>query len=131
MAASSSGISSNESIIIGDETGMHYAMSLRTERPIEGCELIAHPFLFLKGGSLDNATRAKLMDANPHKFTFKWFRGPRRQMCQNNNCPRGNTYDPVNWSRAAIGGSSLRCVTCEKAGIAGQLSVFCSARYPN
>ena len=106
---------------------MHYALSCRTERPIAGCELAPHPFLFLKGGTLDNATRAKLMDQNQHKFTFRWFRGPRRQLCQSEQCPRGSTYDPVSWSKAAVGGSSLKCAICEKSGVAGHLSLFCSA----
>ena len=109
-------------------TGMFFALSMRTERPIEGCEVLAHPFLFLKGGTLDNASRAKVMDNNPHKFKYRWFRGPVRQLCQFDNCPRGSTYDPVAWSKPAVGGASLQCAVCAKAGVAGHHSLFCSAR---
>lgn len=106
--------------------GTYYQMSLRTDRPIESCELSPYPFLYLKGGNLDNAARQKKMDSNPYKFDYRWFRGPRKRICQNESCPRGSTYDPVYWSKAAIGGASLRCATCEKAGVAGHLSLFCS-----
>jgi CCR4-NOT transcription complex subunit 6 len=107
--------------------GTYYQMSLRTDRPIEGCELLPYPFLYLKGGNLDNAQRQKKMDLNPHTFTFRWFRGPRRKICQNEQCPRGGTFDPVYWCKHAMGGSSLRCATCEKAGVANHSSFFCSA----
>ena len=122
---------SSSSVVQGAyaDDGMHFTLSSRTDRPIEGCEILAHPFLFLKGGALDNASRAKVMDNNPHKFTYRWFRGPRRQLCQSEQCPRGSTYDPVFWSKAAVGGASLQCAICAKAGIAGHHSLFCSARY--
>ena len=107
--------------------GTYYHMSLRTDRPIQGCELSPYPFLCLKGGTLDNAARQKKMDSCPYKFSYNWYRGPRRRICQNEQCPRGSTYDPVYWSRTAIGGASLRCATCEKAGVAGHLCMFCSS----
>ena len=108
---------------------MVFALTCRTERPIQGCELTPYAFLYLKGGTADNLTRQKHMDANPHKFTFRWSRGPRRQLCQCEQCPRGSTYDPTYWSKAAVGGASLKCAICEKAGVAAHLSLFCSARY--
>ena len=107
--------------------GTYYQMTIRTERPIEGCELSPYPFLYLKGGSLDNGARQKKMDSNPHKFSFRWFRKSRKQTCQNARCPRGNVYDPVYWTRTSIGGSSLKCATCDKAGVAGYLCFFCSS----
>ena len=120
--------STSASLDVGND-GTFYQMTLRTDRPIEGCELSPYPFLYLKGGTLDNGARQKKMDSNPHKFSFRWFRKPRRQICQNNQCPRRSTYDPVYWTKTAIGGSSLRCATCEKAGVAVHLSLFCSSRY--
>ena len=112
-----------------DLVDMVFALTCRTERPIQGCELTPYAFLYLKGGTADNLTRQKHMDANPHKFTFRWSRGPRRQLCQCEQCPRGSTYDPTYWSKAAVGGASLKCAICEKAGVAAHLSLFCSARY--
>jgi hypothetical protein len=70
-------------------SGCVYSLSLRIERPIQGCEIQPYPFLCLKGGAMDNATRAKLMDQNPHYFTYRWCRGPKRNMCASINCPRG------------------------------------------
>lgn len=51
------------------------------------------------------------------------------QMCQSPNCPRKETYDPIDWSRFARGGPPLRCSVCEKIGIARYETLFCSARF--
>jgi len=85
---------------------------LRVERPIEGCELSPHPYLKIKGGSLDNSARAKLLDSTPHCFTYQWKRGPYMQICANITCPRGDTFDPINWSRFSLGSPGLQCMVC-------------------
>jgi hypothetical protein len=106
-----------------------FAMSLRIDRPVEGCEIACHPFLFIRGGAMDNATRQKIMDANPHSFIYRWSRGPRRQICANTNCPRGSSLDPVHWSKFACGGPALICTVCERAKMPRHESFFCSVRY--
>jgi len=102
---------------------------LRVERPIEGCELSPHPYLKIKGGSLDNSARAKLLDSTPHCFTYQWKRGPYMQICANITCPRGDTFDPINWSRFSLGSPGLQCMVCYKAGIPRPQTIFCSTRY--
>lgn len=109
-----------------DYTNVSYSLSLRLERPIADCELTSHPFLSLKGGNLDNLTRGKYMDANPHYFTYRWSRGPLHPACANSGCPRRQTYEPQYWTRHARGGPGLRCAVCEKIHIPKYESFFCS-----
>jgi hypothetical protein len=109
--------------------GVKFVISLRSERPIEGCELSPHPFLFIKGGAMDNPTRAKMMEANPHQFSFCWRRGPRRSMCENQSCPRREIFEPSYWSRIAVDGPALQCAICEKLGLLKHESTFCSKRF--
>lgn len=100
-------------------------------QPIEACEIYAYPFLFIvKDCITDNASRQKIIDNNPHTFKYKWFRSRSiRPICQNFiDCPRNNSYDPATWNKSAIGGCSLRCDACEKAGVVGTGALFCSAK---
>ncbi len=108
-----------------DKEPLTWHLSLRVERPIEGCELSPHPFLKTKGGNLDNYARAKLLDATAHFFSYQWSRGTRRQICENQNCPRGDTFDPICWSRFSLGGPGLQCSVCHKAGIPRHQTIFC------
>jgi hypothetical protein len=55
--------------------GMRYEMTLRCDRPLQGCEITPNVHCYLRGGQTDNATRAKIMEANPHYFTYHWARG--------------------------------------------------------
>ena len=48
-------------------------------------------------------------------------------MCAYFNCPRKDTYDPVHWSKFALGGPCLQCAICEKYGLRNN-SMFCSTR---
>eukprot|EP01038_Epipyxis_sp_PR26KG_P004098 gene4098-5846_t len=107
--------------------GAHFVLTLRAERPIEGCELVPNAFLQIKGGNLDNSTRAKLLEANPYTFVFIWDRSPLVQLCGNgDNCPRVNDFEPQSWSKAALGGPELVCSVCEKGGVPIDESLFCS-----
>ena len=110
------------------DSGIKFAMTVRSERPVEGCETFPHASVFIKGGAMDNGTRAKMMEANQHYFTLSWRRGPRKPMCQNTNCPRKETFEPVDWSRFSLGGPLLQCAICEKSGIPKYDSLFCSKR---
>jgi hypothetical protein len=43
------------------DSGASYFLTLRSERPVEGCELTPNAFIQLKGGYLlDNSARAKV-----------------------------------------------------------------------
>lgn len=101
-------------------------LSVRLERPIAECETIVYPFLNVKSATLDNQGRSKFMEANPHSFTYGWYRGPKRPICCNNRCPRGSSFDPTKWSRASCGGPSILCAVCERAKVSRYESVFCS-----
>ena len=109
-------------------TNLNYALSIRIDRPIASCEIAPYPYLAIKGGSMDNSTRAKLMESNPHDFAIRWSRGPRRPACANLLCPRGQSFNPVHWSKFACGGPALRCAVCDRARIARIESSFCSTR---
>ena len=48
------------------ESGASYLLTLRSERPVEGCELTPNAFIQLKGGYLlDNSARAKVTKKIP------------------------------------------------------------------
>ncbi len=76
---------------------------------------------------MDNPTRARLLEANPHTFSFLWRRGPRRPLCENPSCARRESFEPSSWSRlAATSCSGLSCTLCEKGGMPKHESTFCS-----
>ena len=54
--------------------GGYYSLSCRITRPIEGCEIVAHPYMVIKGGAMDNSTRMKLLDSKPYTFVYNWYR---------------------------------------------------------
>jgi CCR4-NOT transcription complex subunit 6 len=108
----------------GDDVKWH--LSLRCEQPIEGCEVAPHPYLKIKSAALDNPTKARLQDNHPHTYTFRWFRGPKRNPCANDECSRNHDFSPVRWSRPAIHGHSVLCAVCERAGVPRYLISFCS-----
>jgi hypothetical protein len=49
-----------------------FVLTLRVERPIDGCEVNALAYLNIKGGAMDNATRAKMLESNPHYFAYRF-----------------------------------------------------------
>jgi hypothetical protein len=111
------------------ESGASYLLTVRSERPVEGCELTPNAFLQLKGGIMDNSTRAKLLDSKPFEYRFRWFRAPRARICAGPSCPRGDSCDPVHWSKASLGGPGLLCNVCLTAGRPAHDVAFCSARW--
>jgi hypothetical protein len=118
-------ISSNSN----DSNAVKFVIGVRMDRPVEGCELTPYAFLNTKGNMVDNITRAKALDANPHLFSFKWYRGPKSPLCCNDACPRSKSYETSQWSKFALGGYALRCVVCERGGLGRECSCFCSSRY--
>lgn len=113
------------------ESGAHYYLTVRTERPIEGCELTPNAFLQIKGGiNWDNAMRQRVLESNPFSYHFTWHRSPLSPMCSNTaDCPRGNSMDPVQWSKALLGGSGIICNVCYRAGRPAYKCTFCCAGY--
>ena len=109
----------------GDQNSPTYVLTLRAERPVEGCELTPNAYLHLKGGNLDNSARAKLLDSKPFKYIFSWSRGPKGKICANSHCPRGGTFDPSIWSKAQLHGPQLLCNVCLSAGKTNDINFCC------
>lgn len=98
-------------------------------RPVQGCELTPYAFLNTKGVNCDNSTRAKALDANPHHFSYKWYRGQHSPLCCNENCPRSKSYAVDKWCKAVLEcGYPIRCAVCERGGLGRELSSFCSPK---
>lgn len=111
------------------ESGTSYYLTARCERPIEGCELAPNAFLQLKGGVMDNSTRAKLLESNPYEYKFRWSRSaPLSRICAYEECPLAGSFNPSHWSKTSLGGPSLLCNICFKYGKYSREASFCSAR---
>lgn len=110
-----------------NSSGAQYALTLKAERPIAGCELTPNAFLCIKGGAMDNLQRQKMMEAKPHFYEWTWSRSPKKKACANTHCPRGDTFEPTLWSRASLGGCALQCAVCYRnGGRSGTDTTFCS-----
>jgi len=99
-------------------------LSLRVDRPVEGCALKPHGYMY--GKKLDERDAEKVIsphtktgkDAPPnHEFSYRWFRGPEEEFCAYENCPRRSSFSPHDWSMHALGGSgcSLQCVSSQSS----------------
>jgi hypothetical protein len=111
----------------GDSTGTipQFSFSCRVDRPIQGCELTPNPFLQLKGTLLE---RPRMVDPNIYTLAFHWKRGPKKPACVNPYCTRANSFEPTQWSKAALGGPELICNVCTTAGFPPHESSFCSRK---
>lgn len=119
--------SSNVTTSVGDNssTAPNYFFSCRVDRPIQGCELTPNPFLQLKGTSVE---RPRMVDPNIYTISFQWKRGPKKPACVHPSCTRANSFEPTQWSKAALGGPELICNVCTKAGFPPHESSFCSRK---
>ena len=111
-----------------NDSSPQFAISVRMERPIEGCELTPYAFITVKGNSIDNIAKAKLLEATPHSFVCKWYRGPQVSLCCNENCKRANNYDATAWTKHQLKECSIRCAICERAGLRKDGTMFCTNR---
>jgi len=113
--------------------------SLRLDRPVEGCVLRSHAYMYGKkqddrsaeisnavvnttNGSSTNAiipTNTKTSREPPpqHEFSYRWFRGPEVEFCAYDECPRRKSFSPHDWSMHALGGSgcSLQCISVQSS----------------
>jgi CCR4-NOT transcription complex subunit 6 len=99
-------------------------LSLRVDRPVEGCSLRPHAYMY--GKKLDDRDvdkplqpHSKKMREPPpnHEFSYRWFRGPTHEPCAYEGCPRRTSFSPHDWSMHALGGSgcSLQCVSTQSS----------------
>ncbi|KAL9182007.1 hypothetical protein ACHAXT_012350 [Thalassiosira profunda] len=98
-------------------------LSLRVDRPVEGCGVRPHAYMY--GKKLDSdrdsghSSHNKVCKEPPpnHEFSYRWFRGPLVEPCAYDGCPRRTSFSPHEWSRHALGGSgcSLQCVSTQSS----------------
>ena len=99
-------------------------LSLRADRPVEGCPMRPHAYMY--GKKLDERDMEKAMQPHTkimkepppnHEFSYRWFRGPVFDPCAFQNCPRRTSYSPHDWSKHALGGTdcALQCVSTQSS----------------
>ncbi|KAL7570079.1 hypothetical protein ACA910_017111 [Epithemia clementina (nom. ined.)] len=105
-------------------------LSLRVDRPVEGCAMRPHAYMYGKklddrGGGSDHHEKVsqqphtKVMKEPPpqHEFSYRWFRGPLHEACAYEGCPRRTSFSPHDWSKHALGGTdcALQCVSTQSS----------------
>eukprot|EP00934_Nitzschia_sp_Nitz4_P007663 Nitzschia sp. Nitz4//scaffold2_size372955//184913//186912//NITZ4_000427-RA/size372955-processed-gene-0.508-mRNA-1//-1//CDS//3329546790//7653//frame0 len=99
-------------------------LSLRVDRPVEGCTMRPHSYMY--GKKLDEREadkplppHSKKMREPPpnHEFGYRWFRGPPSEPCAYEGCPRRTSFSPHEWSQHALGGTAcgLQCVSTQSS----------------
>lgn len=84
------------------------------------------PHAYMYGKKLDDRDMDKPLpphskkcrDPPPnHEFSYRWFRGPHREPCAYEGCPRRTSFSPHDWSMHALGGSgcSLQCISTQSS----------------
>ena len=108
-------------------------LSLRVDRPVEGCTVQPHAYMYgkkLDEREFDKALQPhskKMREPPPsHEFSYRWFRGPLHETCGYEGCPRRTSFSPHDWSRHALGGPdcALQCVSTQSSLFR---STFCNA----
>jgi len=108
-------------------------LSLRADRPVEGCVMRPHAYMY--GKKLDERDMDKTLPPHSkkmrepppqHEFSYRWFRGPLHEACAYEACPRRTSFSPHDWSKHALGGTdcSLQCVSTQSSLYK---AVFCNA----
>lgn len=100
--------------------GYTWHLSLRVDRPVEGCTLRPHAYMYSK--KIDEKSRdgpeSKMMRTviPAHDFHYRWLRGPKQEPCAYMKCPRRTSFSPHDWSKYALrGGYSLQCVSTQSS----------------
>ena len=108
----------------GKDTLYTWHLSLRVDRPVEGCSMRPHAYMYGKKLEKNDADKAlaphskKCREPPPaHEFQYRWFRGPPHEPCAYEGCPRRTSFSPHEWSMHALGGagSSLQCVSTQSS----------------
>eukprot|EP00591_Stephanopyxis_turris_P004999 CAMPEP_0195514258 /NCGR_PEP_ID=MMETSP0794_2-20130614/5698_1 /TAXON_ID=515487 /ORGANISM="Stephanopyxis turris, Strain CCMP 815" /LENGTH=660 /DNA_ID=CAMNT_0040642459 /DNA_START=436 /DNA_END=2418 /DNA_ORIENTATION=+ len=105
------------------DAGYTWHLSLRVDRPVEGCTMRPHAYMYSK--KLDERDvdkplpphSKKCRDPPPnHEFVYRWLRGPRQEPCAYEGCPRRTSFSPHDWSKHALGGGcSLQCISVQSS----------------
>jgi len=111
--------------MVNNKEGLYsWHLSLRVDRPVEGCTLRPHAYMY--GKKLDDRDADKPLPPHSkkcrgpppnHEFSYRWFRGPPVEPCAYEGCPRRTSFSPHDWSKHALGGSgcSLQCVSTQSS----------------
>ncbi len=110
-------------------------LSLRVDRPVEGCTLRPHAYMY--GKKLDERDVDKPLQPHSKKmrepppanleFSYRWFRGPLVEPCAFEQCPRRNSFSPHDWSMHALGGSGSCSLQCVSSQSSLYLCTFCNS----
>lgn len=109
---------------LGKDCYYSWHLSLRVDRPVEGCTMRPHAYMY--GKKLDDRDMDKPLPPHSkrcrepppnHEFSYRWFRGPSVEPCAYEGCPRRTSFSPHDWSMHALGGSgcSLQCVSTQSS----------------
>ncbi|GKY98457.1 hypothetical protein MPSEU_000803100 [Mayamaea pseudoterrestris] len=102
-------------------------LSLRVDRPLEGCPMQPHAYMygkkldereFDKQGGIMQPHSKKMKEPPPqHEFSYRWFKGPLHEACAFEKCPRRTSFCPHDWSKHALGGTdcALQCVSTQSS----------------
>lgn len=108
-------------------------LSLRVDRPLEGCPMQPHVYMY--GKKIDERDFEKQMPPHSkkmkepppqHEFSYRWFRGPMHESCAYEACPRRKSFSPHYWSKHALGGADT-AIQCISAGSSLYKSTFCNS----
>lgn len=75
-----------------------YMLNVRLERPVEGCLITPHAYLYQKGEKGAQGARER----EKFTYTYRWLRGPERPVCANPSCPRAQSFNPLQWSKVRV-----------------------------
>lgn len=110
-------------------------LSLRADRPVEGCDVTALAYLYQKALKKRNgvpieAERPPPPPKSEYELRVRWFRGSERPVCARIDCPIARNYSPLVWSMSARNGvGAVQCVdeSIRRKLRLGSHTVFCGA----
>jgi len=126
----------NGALMDGNNNGVtHYTwhLSLRLDRPVEGCTLRPHSYMYSKkmddskDMNLTNSSSSKVMMRQTppaHEFHYRWLRSPKQDSCAYRQCPRRKSFSPHDWSRFALKGGC--CIQCISQRSSLNRAIFCN-----
>jgi len=84
----------------------------------QGCTLRPHTYMYSKkiderlgeqndaNNKLPPHSKRSLRPPPAHEFVYRWFRGPRVEVCSYEGCRRRTSFNPIDWSNYALSGGS-------------------------
>jgi len=115
-----------------NDTSYTWHLSLRVDRPVEGCTMRPHAYMYSKrldtndkSSSLGPNTKISRDPIPNHEFSYRWVRGPLQETCAYSECPRRSSFAPHDWSKHALGGGcAIQCVSNQSSL---HKAIFCNS----